>query len=109
MTCLIPTPCNAYISTTLRCNKCQRIGHAKNWCRRADENCARCTQVGHKLTNCQKLSKNAHSSINRKWPAYEYKAEILATKIRNGITYPEAEEKVKERFRNYGKTYSFVV
>jgi len=37
--------------------------------------------------------------MNRKCPAYEYKAEILATKIRNGITYPEAEEEVKEHFK----------
>ena len=36
-----------YIPTPLRCNRCQRIGHAKNWCRRKDENCDRCTQVGH--------------------------------------------------------------
>ena len=78
--------------------------------RRTDENYARCTQVCHKSTNCENDQKcincqGAHSFMNKKCLAYEYKTEILATEIRNGITYPEAEEEVKERFRNYGKTY----
>ena len=31
---------NMYIPTLLKCTKCQRLAHTKNWCRRTEENCA---------------------------------------------------------------------
>ena len=47
-------------------------------------------------------------STDRKCPHYLFKSEVLATQTREHITYREAEDVVRDRFREDGKTYSFI-
>ena len=45
---------------------------------------------------------------SRGCPHYRFRCEILAIQTREHITYRETEETVRTRFREDGKTYSFV-
>ncbi|GBM80528.1 hypothetical protein AVEN_94571-1 [Araneus ventricosus] len=51
----------AYIPNTLRCFKCQRLGHSKTSCR-GTLTCARCAEVGHESTDCTRIEKCVNSS-----------------------------------------------
>ena len=44
---------NVYIPKPMRCMKCQRLGHAKKWCRREQDSCARCSKPGHLVKDCE--------------------------------------------------------
>merc|ERR1712168_456504 len=49
-----------------------------------------------------------HNALERKRPFYQFKCEVLATQTKKRISFPEAEEEVKERFRQDGKQFRFV-
>ena len=98
-----------YTPTPLRCAKCQRLDHTKNWCRRADETCSRCGEVGHHASACTRAAQcvnctGERMSTDRKCTHYLFKSEVLATQTREHITYREAED----RFLEDGKTHSFI-
>ena len=46
--------------------------------------------------------------MERKCPFYQFKCEVLATQTRKRVSFPEAEEEVRERFRQDGKQFRFV-
>ena len=103
-----------YIPTPMQCVKCQKLGHTQKWCRREVAICARCSQEGHQARTCINDPKCAncggsHKSMDRKCPLYIFKSEVLATQARVKCLYHEAESEVKDRYREEGKTYSFVV
>lgn len=92
-----------YIPTPLRCNRCQKLGHTKNWCRKTEEVCGQCGGEDHIQRSCQNDAycvncRGAHPATSRDCERYKYKCEVLATQAREHITYQEAEEKVRERF-----------
>lgn len=102
-----------YIPTPLRCNKCQKFGHTKNWCKREEEVCSRCGQSGHRIVQCVNAAlcvncKGDHPATSRNCDMFILRSEVMATMTREHITHLEATDKVKTRYREQGKTYSFV-
>ena len=102
-----------YIPRPLRCIKCQKLGHLKKFCRRATGSCANCCQ-NHMLTDCINepycINCNGiHRPSDRNCPSYQYQCEILATQAREHITRIEAEQIVKDRYVQDGRSYATVV
>ena len=62
----------------------------------------------HFETKCLNCSGN-HAATDRKCPTYIFKAEVVATHTRERIPMSEAEDKVRERMRQDGQSYSAVV
>ena len=103
-----------YIPTPLRCNKCQKFGHLKKWCRKEVEVCANCGQGGHMKKDCFNETKclncsGNHAATDKKCPTYIFRAEVVATQTRERIPMSAAEDKVRERMRQDGQSYSAVV
>ena len=89
-----------YIPKPMRCANCQRLGHTRKHCRRQVPVCARCAQEGHQAQGCLNDPKCAncgepHRSYDTKRPLFTFKSEILATQIKNKMSYAEAEDEVK--------------
>ena len=103
-----------YVPTPLRCVNCQRLGHTKNHCRRKDPTCARCSENGHVSRDCHENPlcincSGAHSSMDRKCPQFLFKSEVLATQVKLKLSYREAEDLTKEKYRAENQTYSSAV
>ena len=104
---------DTYIPKPMRCSKCQRIGHTQKFCRREQTVCVKCGEDGHRLNECTHEERcvncgEAHFSNNNKCPKYLFQSEVLATQAKMRSTFHEALEEVQSRFRDEGKTYSFV-
>ncbi|GBN94408.1 hypothetical protein AVEN_77689-1 [Araneus ventricosus] len=102
-----------YIPNPLRCFKCQRFGHSKTNCR-GTLTCARCAAAGHESTECKAVEKcvncqGNHTSFSRSCPKWELEKEIVTTKFKNNISFPEARRLVKARIPPDGKSYASVV
>ncbi|GBM80011.1 hypothetical protein AVEN_203776-1 [Araneus ventricosus] len=98
-----------YIPNPLRCFKRQRFGHSKTSCRRT-LTCARCAEVGHDSSQCTDAEKcvnckDAHTSFSRNCSAWKLEKEIITTKIKNQISYPEARKVVKSMTPTPGNSY----
>ncbi|GFX57761.1 CCHC-type domain-containing protein [Trichonephila clavipes] len=99
-----------YIPNPLRCFQCQRFGHSKTVCR-GQITCSRCAEIGHDSADCKakELSVNCkgnRSSFFRSCPTWILEKEILAVKIKNKISYPEAQRVVSSRTPVSGKSYA---
>ncbi|GBM17933.1 hypothetical protein AVEN_111085-1 [Araneus ventricosus] len=102
-----------YIPNPLRCFKFQRFGHSKTNCR-GTLTCARCASAGHESTNCTDVEKcvnyqGRHTSFSRSCPKWKVEKEIVATKYKNNISFPEARRLVKALTPPDGKSYASVV
>ncbi|GBO31554.1 hypothetical protein AVEN_167785-1 [Araneus ventricosus] len=102
-----------YIPNPLRCFKCQRFGHSKTNCR-GTLTCARCAVAGHESTGCTAIEKSVncqgnHTSFSRSCPKWELEKEIVTTKFKNNISFPEARRLVKAQTPIEGKSYASVV
>ena len=103
-----------YIPKPMRCNNCQRLGHTAKKCHRKETICAKCGQEGHMFRACNNEAKcvlcgGPHPSTYNKCPSYVFKSEVLATQVKCRLTFKEAEDDVKKRYRDEGKNYSFIV
>ncbi|GBO08399.1 hypothetical protein AVEN_171608-1 [Araneus ventricosus] len=101
-----------YIPNPLRCFKCQRFGHSKTSCR-GTLTCARCAEVGHESTDCTRTEKcvnckGEHTSFSRNCIAWKREKEIISTKIKKQISYPEARKLVNSQTPTPGNSYVFV-
>ncbi|GBN86948.1 hypothetical protein AVEN_168615-1 [Araneus ventricosus] len=99
----------AYIPNPLRCFKCQRFGHSKTSCR-GTLTCARCAEVGHDSSQCTAAEKcvnckGAHTSFSRNCSTWKLEKEIITTKIKKQISYPEARKLVKSMTPPPGNSY----
>ncbi|GBN23203.1 hypothetical protein AVEN_41293-1 [Araneus ventricosus] len=99
----------AYIPNPLRCFQCQRFGHSKTSCR-GTLTCARCAEVGHDSSRCTAAEKcvnckDAHTSFSRNCSAWKLEKEIITTKIKKQISYPEARKLVKSMTPTPGNSY----
>ncbi|GBN61278.1 hypothetical protein AVEN_25831-1 [Araneus ventricosus] len=99
----------AYIPNPLRCFQCQRFGHSKTSCR-GTLTCARCAEVGHDSSQCTAAEKcvnckDAHTSFSRNCSAWKLEKEIITTKIKKQISYPEARKLVKSMTPTSGNSY----
>ncbi|GBM81231.1 hypothetical protein AVEN_236441-1 [Araneus ventricosus] len=102
-----------YIPNPLRCFQCQRFGHSKTSCR-GTLTCARCAEVGHDSSQCTAAEKcvnckEAHTSFSRNCSAWKLEKEIVATKIKKQISYPEARKLVKSQTAASATSYSSIV
>ncbi|GBN11564.1 hypothetical protein AVEN_246259-1 [Araneus ventricosus] len=98
-----------YIPNPLRCFKCQRFGHSKTSCR-GTLTCARCAEVGHESTDCTRTEKcvnckGEHTSFSRNCIAWKREKEIISSKIKKQISYPEARKLVKSQTPTPGNSY----
>ncbi|GBN78254.1 hypothetical protein AVEN_58290-1 [Araneus ventricosus] len=98
-----------YIPNPLRCFKCQRFGHSKTSCR-GTLTCARCAEVGHESTDCTRTEKcvnckGEHTSFSRNCIAWTREKEIITTKIKKQISYPEARKLVNSQTPTPGNSY----
>ncbi|GBL95340.1 hypothetical protein AVEN_154758-1 [Araneus ventricosus] len=98
-----------YIPNPLRCFKCHRFGHSKPSCR-GTLTCARCAEVGHESTNCTRTEKcvnckGEHTSFSRNCIAWKREKEIISTKIKKQISYPEARKLVISQTPTPGNSY----
>ncbi|GBN27481.1 hypothetical protein AVEN_67545-1 [Araneus ventricosus] len=98
-----------YIPNPLRCFKCQRFGHSKTSCR-GTLTCARCAEVGHESTDCTRAEKcvnckGEHTSFSRNCIAWKREKEIISTKIKKQISYPEARKLVNSQTPTPGNSY----
>ncbi|GBM48091.1 hypothetical protein AVEN_34412-1 [Araneus ventricosus] len=99
----------AYIPNPLRCFKCQRFGHSKTSCR-GTLTCARCAEVGYESTDCTRTEKcvnckGEHTSFSRNCAAWKREKEIISTKIKKQISYPEARKLVNSQTPTPGNSY----
>ncbi|GBO43778.1 hypothetical protein AVEN_10317-1 [Araneus ventricosus] len=102
-----------YIPNPLRCFKCQRFGHSQTGCRGA-LTCARCATFGHLSSDCTEPEKcvnckGSHTSYSRSCPIWKTEKEIVAVKVKEQVSYPEARRIVKARTSTPGISYSSVV
>ena len=102
-----------FIPNPMRCMNCKRLGHTKKWCRRTSPTCSKCAEEHHPALGCNKPLRcvncsEEHNALERKCPFYQFKCEVVATQTKKRISFPEAEEEVKERFRQDGKQFRFV-
>ncbi|GBM62977.1 hypothetical protein AVEN_147233-1 [Araneus ventricosus] len=102
-----------YIPNPLRCFKCQRFGHSQTGCCGA-LTCARCATVGHLSSVCTEQEKcvnckGSHTSYSRSCPVWKTEKEIVAVKVKEQVSYPEARRIVKARTPTPGISYSSVV
>ncbi|XP_055925500.1 uncharacterized protein LOC129957270 [Argiope bruennichi] len=105
-------PVRPYILNPLRCFKCQRFGHSKTNCR-GTLTCARCAVDGHESTDCKSKEarvncKGDHTSFSRSCPKWKVEKEIITTKVKKDITYPEARRLVLGQMPKEGRTYASV-
>ena len=105
-----------YIPKPLQCNRCQRLGHTKKWCRLSEgiEHCSRCSVSGHRVADCESdpyciNCRGSHPPRSRDCPEYKFRCEVLATQARNHITRKEATEQVRQTYRTPNNTYSAAV
>ncbi|GBN76659.1 hypothetical protein AVEN_66617-1 [Araneus ventricosus] len=102
-----------YIPNPLRCFKCQRFGHSKTNCR-GTLTCARCAVTGHESTGCTAVEQcvnfqGEHTSFSRSCPKWKLEKEVVATKFKNNISFPEARRLVKEQTPPVGGSYASVM
>ncbi|GBL75160.1 hypothetical protein AVEN_194410-1 [Araneus ventricosus] len=72
--------------------------------------CARCAEVGHDSSQCTATEKcvnckDAHTSFSRDCSAWKLEKEIITTKIKKRISYPEARKLVKSMAPTLGNSY----
>ncbi|GBM62399.1 hypothetical protein AVEN_127327-1 [Araneus ventricosus] len=101
-----------YIPNPLRCFKCQRFGHSQTSCR-GTLTCARCAEVGHESTGCTAKEKcvnckGDHTSFSRNCLTWKLEKEVVATKVKNQISYPEARKIVATKAPTAGTSYASV-
>ena len=101
-----------FLPKPMRCVKCQRLGHTKNFCRQENLVCAHCSEEGHQSRDCTNDPKcincsEDHRPSDRKCPFFIFKSEVLATQTKMKMTYAEAEDDVRERFQASGKKHNF--
>jgi hypothetical protein len=103
----------------LRCYNCQIFGHHKEKCRRTAV-CGKCAKPVHEgdcehppmCVNCEahKLKSN-HPSFSKECPRWEFEKEVVSTRIKYKMSFPEARKVVEARYpsRCGGKSAASVV
>ncbi|GBN41238.1 hypothetical protein AVEN_78763-1 [Araneus ventricosus] len=102
-----------YIPNPLRCFQCQKYGHSKDACR-GTLTCARCAQADHESSHCTAPEKcvncrGSHTSFSRSCPAWITEKEVVAVKVKEQVSYPEARRIVKARTPTPGTSFASAV
>ena len=90
-----------YIPSPMRCFKCLKFGHTKEFCRNK-ETCGKCAATDHtgadctaeikKCINCNS-NQTPHSAFDKACPAFLKEKEIVSIKFTERVTFREAREK----------------
>ncbi|GBN03149.1 hypothetical protein AVEN_205298-1 [Araneus ventricosus] len=75
--------------------------------------CAICAVAGHESAGCTSEGKCAnckggHTSFSRSCPKWKLEKEIFTTKVKKGISFPEARRLVQAQTTTEGKSYASV-
>ena len=90
-----------YIPSPMRCFKCLKFGHTKEFCRNK-ETCGKCAATDHTGTDCTAEIKKCincdsnqtpHSAFDKACPAFLKEKEIVSIKFTERVTFREAREK----------------
>ena len=90
-----------YIPSPMRCFKCLRFGHTKEFCRNK-ETCGKCAATDHTGADCTAEDKRCvncgpnqtpHSAFDKACPAFLKEKEIVSIKFTERVTFREAREK----------------
>ncbi|KAM7289879.1 hypothetical protein ISCGN_030007 [Ixodes scapularis] len=87
-----------YIPNPRRCFKCQRFGHSSISCR-GKTTCAKCGGTDHPADTCEGTllkcinCSGSHPTYSRACPKFQEEKKILALKIKENLTYPEARKR----------------
>jgi hypothetical protein len=103
-----------YIPLPRRCFKCQKYGHPKKNCRNEIEICARCSEPCHENHSSNDCTgaikcyhcKEPHLTTSKKCQRYIMEQEIIATKVKEHLSFYEARQKVLDRFPRFKIPYS---
>ncbi|XP_055924573.1 uncharacterized protein LOC129956666 [Argiope bruennichi] len=103
-------PVRHYIPNPLRCFQCQRFGHSKANCRGA-VTCARCAEKGHESQQCTAQEKcvncdGNHSSFSRSCKRWTLEKQVIALKIKESLSYPEARRRILAETPTPGLSYA---
>lgn len=91
---------NVYIPNPIRCFKCQRYGHFKTNCNRA-EACEKCGQDGHTSEACANVAhcincNGAHPANSKDCPKWNEEKMIQKLKVTGNLSYREARDKFNQ-------------
>ena len=102
----------AYIPRPRRCYKCHRYGHGALNCRSTETICSNCGNSAHGECNMSPKCINCggdHPVFATDCPTYRYEEEIIATQIRENITFKEAKSLVSQRYVRPRRAFSEIV
>jgi hypothetical protein len=93
-----------YYPNPMRCIRCCKYGHTKNWCGSKEEYCKECGQLRHantcekkKCRNCpEDDAKNEHGSFDPKCPVRLDEIKIIRMKVDCGISLAMARKKFED-------------
>ena len=101
-----------YIPRPRRCFKCHRYGHGAPNCWSPIAICANCGGADHGECNTSPKCINCsgdHPAFSAECQTYRYEEEIIATQIRENITFKEAKTIVSQRYVRPRRTFSEIV
>ena len=101
-----------YIPRPRRCFKCHRYGHGALNCRSPVAICGNCGSGSHGECNLSPKCINCsgdHPVFSTECQTYRYEEEIIATQIRENITFKEAKTVVAQRYVRPRRTFSEIV
>lgn len=87
-----------YIPNPRRCYTCQKFGHGSLSCR-GKQTCARCSKTDHASEGCTAPPRcvncsGDHAAYSRSCQQWKKEKEIIALKVKENITYPEARRRL---------------
>ena len=88
-----------YIPTPMRCYKCHRYGHGKEYCKKTSAVCVRCGKTGHPEADCSAdpfciNCRGDHPASSKSCPKFLEEQAILRFRAEHGGTFKEARKAV---------------
>lgn len=87
-----------YIPNPRRCYTCQKFGHGSQSCR-GKQTCAKCSKTDHVSESCTAPPhcvncSGDHAAYSRSCQQWKKEKEIIALKVKENISYPEARRRL---------------
>ena len=87
-----------YIPSPLRCFKCQKFGHRRDFCKISTAVCSVCSEAGHDDRECANTPKcvncaGDHGSASRSCPQWLKEKEIQTIRVMDNISFFDAKKK----------------
>lgn len=108
-----------FLPDPMRCFRCLRFGHTAKFCKKneSEKLCVNCGQLAHVemgekchlKPHCVHCNSDSHNSAARQCSVFVYEKEIVQTKFKLNITWPQAREHVKFHGPLFKGTYANAV